>query len=154
MCQLHVSVHHCSLQDRVDWQDQLIKAMWRAKTAESAESARSEIASMLLHLGDPYTRIVPRGIYDDYESTSQGSMQGVGLLLASDSASKNLVVVAPMRNGPAERAGIRQGDVLVGIDGKATRDMDSQYAGSLLRGASGSSVNVQVKALLILCTHT
>jgi PDZ domain len=73
----------------------------------------------------------------------------VGLLLANDRGSKHVVVVAPMRNGPAERAGLRQGDQLLQIDGQRTEDMDSHSAGLLLRGKTGSSVNVQVRLVCL-----
>jgi carboxyl-terminal processing protease len=84
-------------------------------------------------------------IYNDYQRSSDGEVQGVGLLLANDQGSKHVVVVAPMRNGPAERAGLRQGDQLLQIDGQRIEDMDSHSAGQLLRGKTGSSVNVQVR---------
>ena len=69
----------------------------------------------------------------------------MGLLLAHDRASSNLVVIAPIRNGPAQRAGIQRGDVLTVIDGQATDDMSTQRASSLLRGKSGSNVSMQVR---------
>ena len=40
-------------------------------------------------------------VFEDYQSSSEGELQGVGLLLATDHASKRLVVIAPIGSGPA-----------------------------------------------------
>lgn len=82
--------------------------------------------------------------FESYKMSTDGEIQGVGLLLANDPRSNKLVVIAPMHDGPAEKAGIQQGDELVAIDGKLTNTMDKDLAGALLRGRAGTSVHLQV----------
>lgn len=48
--------------------------------------------------------------YADFRVTSDGEVQGVGLLIAADPGSGKLVVLAPIEGGPADRAGILPGD--------------------------------------------
>lgn len=48
--------------------------------------------------------------YADFRVGSDGELQGVGLLIASDPSSGRLVVLAPIKDSPAERAGIMPGD--------------------------------------------
>ncbi len=48
--------------------------------------------------------------YADFRVSSDGEVQGVGLLIASDPSSGKLVVLAPIIGGPADRAGILPGD--------------------------------------------
>ena len=48
--------------------------------------------------------------YADFRVSSDGEVQGVGLLIAADPSNGKLVVLAPIMGGPADRAGIRPGD--------------------------------------------
>ena len=48
--------------------------------------------------------------YADFRVSSDGEVQGVGLLIAADPTSGRLVVLAPIQGGPADRAGIQPGD--------------------------------------------
>jgi hypothetical protein len=52
--------------------------------------------------------------YADFRVSSDGEVQGVGLLIASDPSSGRLVVLAPIQGGPADRAGIQPGDEVSG----------------------------------------
>lgn len=79
--------------------------------------------------------------YTTYQSASEGQLQGVGLLLASDPGSNRVVVAAPIANSPAERAGLRRGDILIAIDGQNV-DADTDAAGQLLRGQIGTEVSL------------
>ena len=67
----------------------------------------------------------------------------MGLLLASDPSSDRVIVAAPIANSPAEKAGLRRGDVLVAIDGQELH-ADTDAAGKLLRGQSGTQVSLSV----------
>jgi len=53
-------------------------------------------------------------------------------------------VIAPMKGSPAEEAGIRAGDIIEYIDGKATRDISLYDAKQLLNGAAGTEVKLRV----------
>ena len=48
--------------------------------------------------------------YANFRVSSDGEVQGVGLLIAADPTSGKLVVLAPIQGGPADRAGIQPGD--------------------------------------------
>jgi carboxyl-terminal processing protease len=55
-----------------------------------------------------------------------------------------LYVIAPVKGGPAEQAGLRAGDIIEYIEGKATRDISLYDARQLLNGAPGSEVKLRV----------
>lgn len=77
--------------------------------------------------------------------SSDGELKGgVGLLIASDPASGRLLVLAPIKGSPADRAGIQPGDEVLTVDGTSTQGWDGEDAAKILRGEKGSSVTVEV----------
>lgn len=88
--------------------------------------------------------MLPHREYKKFRVSSDGELQGVGLLIASDPSSGRLVVLAPIRGSPADRAGIQPGDQVVKVDGASTEGWDGEEAAKYLRGQQGSSVWVEV----------
>ena len=72
-----------------------------------------------------------------------GDYAGVGLLV--DARNGWVTVVSPMQGSPAERAGIRTGDQLVEVDGKASADWTLDQAVQAMRGAIGSPIDLAVR---------
>jgi len=65
------------------------------------------------------------------------------LLIATDLSSGKLVVIAPIKGSPAERAGILTGDEVVSVDGMSTDGWDGERVAKSLRGIGGTSVRVK-----------
>jgi carboxyl-terminal processing protease len=88
--------------------------------------------------GDPYTVFFPPEESKMFESEISGNFEGVGFEVGiRDSI---LTVIAPLKNSPAEKAGVRAGDKIVKIDDKSTTDMNIESAIKLLRGPKGTPV--------------
>ena len=89
---------------------------------------------------DPHTVYMPPELFRELKADSAGEFGGLGLELArKDDA---LVVVAPLDDSPAARAGVMPGDVLVAIDGESTQGMDVSRAAQRLRGRTGEKVRL------------
>lgn len=127
-----------------NWDHELTEGLNAAYTAETGDNAYREIGHMLSKLGDPFTRVVPAREYADFRVSSDGEVQGVGLLIAQEPSSGRLLVLAPIRGGPADKAGVLPGDEVVSIDGQATVGWNGDQAAQLLRGRTGSSVVVRL----------
>lgn len=67
---------------------------------------------------------------------------GVGMYIENDPSTKQLVVLAPIPDTPAYRAGVQIGDELKEIDGNSTEGMERSQAIDMLRGPKGEPVNV------------
>lgn len=106
--------------------------------------AYGALRGALSSLNDPYTILVepqPRQIEKD---ELHGSFGGIGVLL-SQSADGSFVL-SPMRDSPAMRAGIQEGDVLLAIDGTAiTPQMTPGDVQVLVRGPVGSEVRLTIR---------
>lgn len=104
------------------------------------------IAGMVSSL-DPYSRYVPPNKVAAYDEQNSGHYDGVGLLMMQQG--DDIVVQYPFPGGPAARAGVLPGDVIVAVDGhpladepKATRQ---EAAHKLVRGVAGTEVRLRLQ---------
>jgi carboxyl-terminal processing protease len=91
---------------------------------------------------DPYSTYLTPDQVRDYGAGAKSNQVGIGAELSQ--ASSFLYVVAPIKGSPADQAGVRAGDVIEYIDGKATRDISLYDARQLLNGPPGSEVKLRV----------
>src|SRR5580765_987952 len=91
---------------------------------------------------DPYSTYLTPEQVKDYRAGAKSNQVGVGAELSQ--VSSFLYVVAPIKGSPADQAGVRAGDIVEYIDGKATRDISLYDAGQLLNGATGTEVKLRI----------
>lgn len=91
---------------------------------------------------DPHSQFMRPEVYRALKEETTGEFDGVGVELAVKG--DQLLVVAPIADSPAERAGIAAGDRLLAIDGASTREMGLSDAVQRLKGPAGSKVVLQV----------
>jgi carboxyl-terminal processing protease len=89
---------------------------------------------------DPHTVFMPPDVFKEMKIDTSGEFGGLGL----DIAKKGdvLVVVTPVDDTPAARAGVRAGDEILAIDGESTRSMDVARAAAKMRGPAGKRVTL------------
>src|SRR5690606_29270226 len=80
---------------------------------------------------DPYSAYLTAEQVQQYRAGDNGKV-GIGVELSQ--VSSWLYVIAPVKGGPAEQAGVRSGDIIEYIDGHATRDISLYEAQQLLKG--------------------
>ncbi|GFH10635.1 PDZ domain-containing protein [Haematococcus lacustris] len=94
---------------------------------------------MLDLLGDPFTRRIEPQEYAQFRVSADGELQGIGLLIANElTSSGHLRVLAPIKGGPADRAGIKPGDEVISINGEDTAGWSGDHAANILRGRGGT----------------
>jgi carboxyl-terminal processing protease len=91
---------------------------------------------------DPYSTYLTPEQVKDYRAGNKSNQVGIGAELSQ--AQSFLYVVAPVKGSPADQAGVRAGDIIEYIDGKATRDISLYDARQLLNGAAGSEVKLRI----------
>ena len=72
-----------------------------------------------------------------------GTFEGIGATVADQNG--EIVIVAPIPNTPAERAGIRPGDVILEVDGESTQNWTQEQAVIRIRGERGTTVTLKVR---------
>ncbi|MEK7596460.1 MAG: S41 family peptidase [Patescibacteria group bacterium] len=96
------------------------------------------IEGLAKSLGDPYTVFFPPEEKKMFESQIKGDFEGVGMEIGIKNNA--LTVIAPLKGTPAQRAGIKTGDIILKIDEKPTMDMTLDEAVRLIRGTKGTKV--------------
>ena len=94
----------------------------------------------MLHVLDPHSNFYDPKAYAQMREDQSGHYYGVGMSIQPQGT--KIVVLVPMEGTPAYKAGIRPGDVILSVDGKATENMDSAAVASLLKGPRGTHVTV------------
>lgn len=100
------------------------------------------IAGMAESFGDPYTVFMPPQEAQAFQETISGEFGGVGMEMGIKD--KALTIIAPLKGTPAERAGLRAGDVIIGINGTSTDGITIDGAVKQIRGKKGTSVELKV----------
>ncbi|MSU54458.1 MAG: S41 family peptidase, partial [Candidatus Staskawiczbacteria bacterium] len=100
------------------------------------------IEGMAKSLGDPYTSFFDPKQAKVFEQDLAGSFGGIGIEVASRKG--QLIIVAPLKGTPGEKAGLKPGDSIVKIDGKITNDLSTDEAVSLIRGKKGTTVTLTI----------
>ena len=106
--------------------------------ADTEKRIWGAISGLASSQGDPYTVFFPPVENKMFQSDIRGNFDGVGMEIAIKD--KVLTVVAPVKNSPAERAGVRAGDRIIKIEDKVTADLPVDEAVKLIRGKRGTPV--------------
>jgi carboxyl-terminal processing protease len=104
---------------------------------------RGATRGLLAATGDDNTGYLPPQDFQLFSSQLQGSFEGIGAEV--DSRDGQLVVVAPLPNSPAERAGVRAGDQIVKIDGNDASKYALLEAISKVRGPTATTVTLTLR---------
>ena len=128
--------------NQVDWQakrQELLDKEYRSK-----KEAYRAISKALKELEDPYTRFLEPQQFEYLTNQTSGEVSGVGIRIAIDPRTQDLVIIDTVKNSPAFEKGLRRGDRIVRINGKPTALMDLDQASEALQGELGTDVNLEI----------
>lgn len=108
------------------------------------EQVYGAIAGLTDSFGDPYTVFLPPSDAQVFQEDIAGSFGGVGMEI-DNNAKGQLVVIAPLKDSPAEKAGIHSGDIIVRIGTTSAMRLDSGEAIKRIRGPKGTSVELTLE---------
>lgn len=94
-------------------------------------------------LEDPYTRFVEPKALEEENMEMEGEYGGLGIYMASRDG--RTIVIAPIDDTPADRAGIKPLDEIIKVDEKNVMGMESDEVVKMLRGPAGKPVTIQIR---------
>ncbi len=100
------------------------------------------VSGIVESLGDPYSVFLNPEVSKKFSDELSGSFEGIGAEIGL--RENQLTIIAPLPGTPADRAGLRAGDLVLTIDGKDTSNMALDYAVSIIRGQKGTKVTLKI----------
>jgi carboxyl-terminal processing protease len=104
--------------------------------------AQGAINGMVEALGDPYTSYLDADTYRLSLQSLAGSFEGIGAYVTSEEG--QIIIVSPIADSPADRAGIEAGDIIVAVDGQSTEGMSLTEVVLLVQGPEGTTVDLLI----------
>jgi carboxyl-terminal processing protease len=116
--------------------------MYYVDETDPGKMIKTSIDQMLRTL-DPYTVYIPESQTEDIQLMTTGEYGGVGALIEQDSS--KVYISDPYQGSPAERAGLRAGDIIKEVDGRNVAGKSTSEISPMMKGAVGSSVKLTVE---------
>ncbi len=102
---------------------------------------KTSIDKMLESL-DPYTNYIPESDMEDFRFMTTGEYAGIGALISKQKG--KILIAEPYEGFPAQKSGLRAGDVLLEVAGKSTEKLSTEDVSALLKGPANKSVTVKI----------
>lgn len=115
----------------------------RNPSTTNQEKVYGAVNGLVNSLGDPYSEFFDPQSNKQFQQDITGDFGGIGAQLGID-AQNHIVVIAPLKGTPAERAGLRAKDWIVAINATSTDGMSVDRAVSLIRGPVGATVTLSI----------
>ncbi|MCC5813744.1 MAG: S41 family peptidase [Leptospira sp.] len=110
---------------------------------DEKELYKGAIQGVLSSLKDPHTRFMTKEEFSDLQTETRGSFGGLGIeVIFLDG---KIVIVSPIDDTPASRAGLLPQDKIVEIDGKKTQELSLTDAIEAMRGEVGSGITLKIE---------
>lgn len=106
------------------------------------DDAKVAIDTMVASLNDPYTRFMSKKDFEDLTTSITSKIYGIGVNIYSNSGKIEVFNVIPAT--PADFAGLKQGDIIIAVDGKETNGMNVSEVATLVRGPENSVVELTI----------
>ena len=103
---------------------------------------KTSIDKMLESL-DPYTNYIPESDVEDFRFMTTGEYAGIGALISKHN--NNIVVAEPYEGFPAQKSGLKAGDIILEVEGKSTATMNTEDVSNLLKGPALKPVRIKIQ---------
>lgn len=120
----------------------IIKNQYYNKDVPDTKLFYGSLQGLVAALGDPYSVFMTPTDATQFQEDLKGSFEGIGAEIAVKNT--QLIVVAPLDDSPAMKAGLKPKDYILKINGTSTAGMSSGQAVTLIRGKKGTEVTLNI----------
>ncbi len=102
------------------------------------------IKGYIAGLEDPYTEYISKEDMEEYKNDLMGNFVGIGIYMSKNTNKNMIEVISPIKNSPAQEAGIQPGDLIKSVDGTEYTAEDLTTVSSKIKGEEGTSVKLEI----------
>lgn len=125
--------------------EKLVKSKYlNVSDIDETNTIDGAIAGYINALGDEYTEYIPADKMKEYTESVMGNFVGIGIYMVKNTEKDLVQVLSPIRESPAEKVGIKAGDLITKVDGVSyTADQMTEMANTI-KGEEGSKVTLEI----------
>ena len=113
------------------------------KEVDKDKLVESAINGMVSSIGDEYTSYSDKDVTDNFNEAVNGKYMGIGALIMKNE--KDLVIYKVFEDSPSYRAGLKDGDIILKLDDKDTKDMSVNDIASIVKNDRNKEVKLLIK---------
>jgi len=121
----------------------LVHQLYVDQPVDNTTLMRGAISGMLQSLGDAHTAYMTPDEYTQANTALGGEYEGIGAIV--DITGDYLKIVSPMPNSPAEKAGVKVGDLIIAVDGQDMTGVDGELVLKKVKGPAGTPVTLTIQ---------
>ncbi len=110
---------------------------------DNKELIGNAISGMLQNLEDPYSVYMDEDLTESFNERLYGDYTGIGAEISMTEDGK-VIVYSTFEGSPAEKAGLKFGDVIVKINNESTEGKNSDDVSKLIKGVPGTKINITI----------
>lgn len=95
-------------------------------------------------LNDPYTEYISKEEMEEYLQDTKGNFVGIGIYMIKNTESNRIEVLSSIKNTPAEKAGIKPGDLIKSVEGVEYTADDLNTISNKIKGEEGTKVKLEI----------
>lgn len=134
--------------DQIDFS--MLKRAWDQVSTDYVDGSKIDkqkmtygaVSGMVEAIGDPYTQFFNPEEAKKLEQDIAGSFEGIGLQMGVKN--KQITAISPIKGTPAEKAGLRPGDMILAVDKKPTADLSIDEVVNMIRGPKDTKVTLTI----------
>jgi carboxyl-terminal processing protease len=132
-----------SLSNAIDTIQSIINKYYLGDVDENA-LVEAALSGYVEALGDDYSEYIPKEEMEEYTSQITGNYEGIGIYMVKNTEKNLIQVLTPIKNSPAEEAGILPGDFIISADGVKYTGDEMTAASNNIKGEAGTKVKLEI----------
>lgn len=124
--------------------ENIIESDYYQKVSED-DLVNGALKGLFEGLNDPYSQYYTKDEFDRLKEQTSGSFVGIGVYIGINSENDKITIISPIDGSPAQKVGIKSGDIVVKVDGKSIESKTVEDVIKQIKGEENTKVNLTIE---------